>query len=52
MIAHRLNTIVHADRILVMKEGQVIEEGGHTTLLQKAGLYREMVGAYGAGLVT
>ncbi len=47
LIAHRLNTARHADRILVMDGGRVIEEGSHETLLARDGLYRRMVGAYG-----
>jgi ATP-binding cassette subfamily C protein CydD len=49
IIAHRLNTVVRADRILVMEDGKIVQEGNHTTLQQKKGLYRDLVGAYGAG---
>jgi ATP-binding cassette, subfamily B, heavy metal transporter len=42
IIAHRLSTIVDADRILVLEAGQVAEEGKHSELLRKSGLYSEM----------
>jgi len=42
MIAHRLSTVVNADRILVMQEGKIVEQGTHQTLLAQQGLYRQM----------
>lgn len=39
VVAHRLSTIVHADVILVMDKGQIIERGTHTELLKKNGAY-------------
>ncbi len=42
VIAHRLSTIRDADLILVMKDGNVIEQGTHTTLMQKNGFYAEL----------
>lgn len=42
MIAHRLSTVVNADLILVMKDGQVIESGKHHELLLKKGYYFEL----------
>ena len=39
MIAHRLSSIVDADRICVLKDGSIAEEGTHETLLQKNGVY-------------
>ncbi|MCO6552824.1 MAG: lipid A export permease/ATP-binding protein MsbA [Gilliamella sp.] len=42
IIAHRLSTIERADRILVIDEGKIIEEGTHKALLLKNGLYAKM----------
>lgn len=39
VVAHRLSTIRNADLILVMKDGQIIEQGNHDELLQKGGFY-------------
>ncbi len=46
-IAHRLNTIQQADRIIVLDQGQVIQQGTHTQLNSQAGLYQQLVTAYG-----
>lgn len=42
VIAHRLSTIAHADTILVMEKGLLVEEGNHQELLQKQGLYHSL----------
>lgn len=42
VIAHRLNTIRHADRIIVLDAGQIVEEGTHDVLLAKHGLYTKL----------
>ncbi|MFD1019796.1 ABC transporter ATP-binding protein [Thalassobacillus hwangdonensis] len=43
VIAHRLNTIRHADLILVLKEGAIIEKGTHRELLKEGGFYADLV---------
>lgn len=42
VIAHRLSTIKNADRILVLEEGSVVEEGNHEELLKENGLYSKL----------
>ena len=42
VIAHRLKTIEMADNILVIKDGEVIEQGNHNRLLDKKGFYYEL----------
>ena len=42
VIAHRLSTVRTADHILVMKDGQVIEQGTHDSLMKANGFYREL----------
>ena len=41
-IAHRLSTIAAMDRLVVMDEGRIIEQGSHGDLLAKGGLYAEL----------
>ncbi|MBB6612983.1 ABC transporter ATP-binding protein [Pontibacter sp. Tf4] len=42
VIAHRLSTIQHADEILVLQKGQIVERGTHDELLQTSGLYSKL----------
>lgn len=46
MIAHRLSTVVNADKIIVLKDGKIVEEGRHEELLNKHGLYHKMWNNY------
>ncbi|WP_028281739.1 ABC transporter ATP-binding protein [Olleya marilimosa] len=43
VIAHRLSTIQNADHIVVMQKGEIIEQGNHTELLNKNGMYKRLV---------
>jgi ATP-binding cassette subfamily B protein len=51
VIAHRLATVVSADRILVLKDGQIIEEGTHPELLAREGYYASLVEKQTRGLI-
>lgn len=42
IVAHRLSTIREADTILVMRDGKIIEQGDHTSLLEQGGFYAEL----------
>ncbi|MBK8904944.1 MAG: ABC transporter ATP-binding protein [Anaerolineaceae bacterium] len=46
VIAHRLSTVRAADRIIVLRDGQIIEEGSHDTLLAQGGHYAELYTTY------
>ena len=50
MIAHRLSTVVNADRIIVLDDGHVVEEGSHKDLVNKNGLYARMWNDYNRGV--
>lgn len=43
IIAHRLSTIRHVDKIIVMQQGEVVEEGDHETLIKNQGAYFKLV---------
>jgi ATP-binding cassette subfamily B protein len=45
VIAHRLSTIEHADRILVLKDGDVTEQGTHGELMDRKGFYYQLYAA-------
>lgn len=42
IIAHRLSTVMRADKILVINDGEIVESGNHTKLLEKGGLYHKL----------
>ena len=44
VIAHRLSTIKHLDRIIVLKEGKIIQDGAHNDLIKQPGLYADLWG--------
>lgn len=46
LIAHRLSTVKAADRIIVLRQGQIIEEGNHDSLLAQQGHYAELYNTY------
>ncbi|MDD2288099.1 MAG: ABC transporter ATP-binding protein, partial [Bacteroidales bacterium] len=43
VIAHRLSTIINSDKIIVMDKGRIIEVGNHNELIQKQGVYSNLV---------
>ncbi len=49
LVAHRLSTIRHADRIVVLDEGRIVQEGDHEALMREPGLYRELIGIQASG---
>jgi ABC-type multidrug transport system fused ATPase/permease subunit len=46
VIAHRLSTVRNVDRIIVMTQGQIVEEGSHTALMAQGGPYAELYNTY------
>jgi ATP-binding cassette subfamily B protein len=46
VIAHRLSTIKAADRIIVLRQGQILEEGHHKALMARRGHYAELYDTY------
>ena len=46
LIAHRLSTVKSADRIIVLDQGTIIEEGSHQRLLQQDGQYADLYNTY------
>jgi ATP-binding cassette subfamily B protein len=52
VIAHRLSTLLHLDKILVFEKGTIVEEGTHTELLAKKGLYHTLWSMQQSGVIT
>ncbi|MCB1692261.1 MAG: ABC transporter ATP-binding protein [Pseudomonadales bacterium] len=48
IVAHRLSTVMHADKILVLNEGRIVQEGTHESLSQVDGIYRNLCEIQGA----
>ena len=46
IIAHRLWTVRHVDRIIVLDHGKIVEEGNHEELMKKGGKYADLYNAY------
>ena len=42
IISHRISTVKHADKIIVLSEGQIVEQGNHTELLKQNGIYADL----------
>ncbi|REK05566.1 MAG: ATP-binding cassette domain-containing protein, partial [Acidobacteria bacterium] len=42
VIAHRISTVTRADRILVLRDGEIVEQGTHAQLLERAGAYKRL----------
>ena len=51
VIAHRLSTLLHMDRIIVFDQGKIVEDGTHTELLSKRGLYKTLWDAQVGGFL-
>ena len=51
VVAHRLSTIAHLDRILVFEHGRIVEQGSHAELLQKKGMYARLWQAQAGGFL-
>ena len=43
IIAHRLSTVMHADRVVVLEGGKIVQSGPHARLVKEEGLYRRLV---------
>jgi ABC-type multidrug transport system fused ATPase/permease subunit len=51
VVAHRLSTIQHIGRIVVMENGKIVEQGSHKELLRKKGAYADLWGHQSGGFI-
>jgi ABC-type multidrug transport system fused ATPase/permease subunit len=51
VIAHRLSTIMRMDRIIIIDEGKVVEEGTHQELLEGSGIYKRLWSIQAGGFI-
>lgn len=51
VVAHRLSTLLHMDRILVFDKGAIVEDGSHSALMQQDGLYKTLWGTQVGGFL-
>jgi ATP-binding cassette subfamily B protein len=51
VIAHRLSTLLYMDRILIFDKGKIVEDGTHTDLLAKGGVYKNLWDAQVGGFL-
>ena len=51
-IAHRLSTIAAMDRLIVLDQGRIVEQGSHATLLQQGGVYADLWSRQSGGFLT
>ena len=51
VVAHRLSTLLHMDRILVFNHGKIVEDGSHKELLKRKGIYKKLWNAQIAGVL-
>jgi ATP-binding cassette subfamily B protein/ATP-binding cassette subfamily C protein len=49
LITHRLANVRHADRIYVLRQGRLVQQGDHATLMAQGGLYRELFDLQASG---
>ena len=49
MVSHRVSTVRMADRILVLKDGELVDDGTHEELVARGGLYAELFSLQAAG---
>ena len=49
MIAHRLKTVRHADQIVVVDKGRIVQQGTHEQLMKQEGIYKSICGCKAAG---